>query len=68
MREPRMINPWLAALISWAAATAVISVCYVTWRLVIKQPIHWDLLQKASLIVIPIALYRAWRDSRAPKG
>lgn len=57
-------RPWLAAVLSWALATALITAAYAVWTASNGEPFRWDIVRDSSLFAAPLALFRAWRDSR----
>jgi|GEM_PF-2859696 len=62
MNGPRRVNPWLAALLSWALATGLVTAVYALWLRSQGQTIEWELVGEAAMIAAPLALFRAWRD------
>ncbi|MFZ5817992.1 MAG: hypothetical protein ACOY93_22295 [Bacillota bacterium] len=62
MNGSRRMNPWLAALLSWALATGLVTGGYAIWLYSQGQPMRWNLVGEAALIAVPLALFRAWRD------
>jgi RsiW-degrading membrane proteinase PrsW (M82 family) len=62
------MSPWVAALLSWALATGLVTAVYTAWRLSQGKPMRWDLVGEAALIAVPLALFRAWRDGRKNAG
>ncbi len=62
MNRPGRVNPWLAAVLSWALATGLVTAIYAIWLRSQGQSIAWELVGEAALIAAPLALFRAWRD------
>lgn len=55
-------NPWVAAFFAWLVASALVAGVFAAWQYAHGQPIKWEVIRDASLIVAPLALFRAWRD------
>jgi hypothetical protein len=64
MRKLAAGSPWLAAILSWAVAVLLVTVGYGVWLRSQGEPFHWSILRDAALFAAPVALLRAWRDSR----
>lgn len=60
--RPHGMNRWVAAFLSWALATGLVTGFYAIWLLSQGQKMRWDLVGEAAMIAIPLALFRAWRD------
>lgn len=52
------------AAVSWLVASTVVGGGFIVYSLSQGQPIRWDLIRDAALMVAPIALFIGWRDSR----
>jgi hypothetical protein len=62
MRNPRISNPWIAALLAWALTTGLVGGGFIIWEYSQHEPIRWDLIGQVALLAAAIALFRGWRD------
>lgn len=62
MGRPRIANALLAAFLSWILATGLVAGVYLIWAYSQGEPVRWEFMRDATLIAIPFALFRAWRD------
>lgn len=67
MRRLPAANPWLMAAISWAVAVGSVLGGYAVWMRWRGEPLRWDLMREAALMVLPVALFMAWRDRNRKK-
>jgi hypothetical protein len=67
MRKRLAERPWLAAVISWVVATALVTVLYGLWLWIEGEPFSWEVFRFAAMVSALIALVNAWRDSRRNK-
>jgi hypothetical protein len=67
MRKRLAQRPWLAAIVSWAVSTALVSVGYGLWLWSQGEPFNWKAVRFAALVAALIAGTNAWRDSRRNK-
>lgn len=64
MKGQRQVSPWVMAGVSWLVASTLVGGSFILYSLYQGQPIRWDLIREAALMVAPIALFIGWRDSR----
>lgn len=64
MNGPGRMNPWVAAVLSWALAAGLVTAVYAVWLYSQGEAMRWELAGEAALIAIPLGLFRAWRDKR----